>query len=109
MTTSALSRSAGEASGATIVAMSQEPVWASRFAHAPNIAGATNGMSPWRLITASWRPDGSSILSAAMILSEPEGRSGSVSKAQPPAASTTATISGSPAATATGPMSAAWA
>ena len=39
--------------------------------------------------------------------SEPEGRSGSVRTAWPPAFSTAATISGSPAATTTGPSPAA--
>ena len=74
---------------------------------AATTSGSTKGMSPCRLITTSWRRRGPAAASAATIRSEPEGRSGSVSTARPPAARTASTISASPAATATGPTPAA--
>ena len=51
------------------------------------------------------RPSGSSSANAACTRSDPDGSAGSVSTARPPAARTAVTISGSPQATATGPIS----
>ena len=78
--------------------MSQAGSSSSKPAQAPTSAGSRKGMSPCRLTTTSWRPSGSSAASAARMRSEPEGRSGSVSTARPPAASTASAISASPAA-----------
>ena len=107
LTTSGLARSAGEASGAIRVAMSQPGSRSSRPAQSAIRAGSTKGMSPCRLITTSWRRSGSRVFRAARMRSEPDGSAGSVSTARPPAASTARTISASPAATATGPIAAA--
>ena len=104
---SGLVRSSGPASATMTVEMSASGRWSRRSAQARIASGAMKGMSPWRLITTLWRPSGSSAPRAARMRSDPDGRSGSVRTARPPAASTAWTISASPAATATGPMPAA--
>src|SRR5262245_36463187 len=79
---------------------------ASGASAARTAAGSTVGASPCRLTTASKRPSGSAVCSASKMRSEPEGWSGRVSTASPPAARTASTIAASPQATSTGPMAA---
>jgi hypothetical protein len=109
-TTSGSVRSASVAAWPTVVAMSQLGSSSRSAAQATMAVGSTKGMSPWTFKTMSAPPRSPKSSNAASIRSVPDGRSGSVSTARPPAACTTATISASPAATATGPTPAfsAW-
>ena len=64
---------------------------------------SNRGRSPCKLMTISCFSEGSTSSSAAKILSEPEGKSGSVKIASPPSFFITSDISGSPHATITLP------
>jgi len=99
------SPSAGSMMVAARVAMSTSGS-ASAASAARIASGSMVGRSPWTLMMASKSPSGSSPATASWIRSEPEGWSGRVSTARPPALLTASTIASSAQATSTGPIEA---
>src|SRR4051794_35074317 len=105
LTTLGLARSVSSSVAAARVAMSV-PSRSSGSTTLARSAGSRVGRSPWRLTTRAKRRSGSTRPSAWWTRSVPEGRSGSVSTASPPAAPTASAITLSAQATTTGPRSA---